>query len=71
MGDSKEVMFSKVDAFNRRNPIGSSVTVVKDSGEQVETTVRRPAEVLSGHTLAYPVVWLDGLKGCYNLNRVV
>lgn len=63
-----EVMQSKVDAFNKRNPVGTSVTVVKDLGEQIETTVKHPAEVLSGHT---PVVWLDGISGCYCLDRVV
>ena len=68
MQESIEVMQSKVDAFNNRNPIGTSVTVVKDLGEKVETKVRYPAEVLSGHT---PVVWLEGISGCYLLNRVV
>jgi len=68
MQDSLEVMQSKVDAFNQRNPVGTPVTVVKDLGEKIETTVRFPAEVLSGHT---PVVWLYGISGCYCLNRVV
>ena len=68
MQDSMEVMQSKVDAFNKRNPVGSSVTVVKDLGEQVETKVKYQAEVLSGHT---PVVWLEGISGCYCLDRVI
>lgn len=61
-------MQSKVDAFNERNPVGSSVTVVKDLGEKVETEVKYPAQILSGHT---PVVWLKGISGCYALDRVI
>jgi len=68
MQDSLEVMLSKVDAFNKRNPVGTSVTVVKDLGEQIETKVKWPAEVLSGHT---PVVWVEGISGCYLLDRVM
>ncbi|GAF84150.1 unnamed protein product [marine sediment metagenome] len=67
MQESIKVMQAKVEAFNKRNPVGTKVIVVKDLGEQVETKVRYPAEVLSGHT---PVVWLDGISGCYLLNRV-
>ena len=65
---SLEVMESKVAAFNKRNPVGTSVTVIKDLGEQVETKVKYPAQVLSGHT---PVVWVDGISGCYLLDRVL
>ena len=68
MQDSIEVMQSKVGAFNKRNPVGTKVIVVKDFGEQVETEVRFAAELLSGHT---PVVWLKGISGCYLLSRVV
>lgn len=68
MNESQDVMQAKVDAFNDRNPVGSAVTVVKDLGERVETKVRHPAEILSGHT---PVVWLEGISGCYALARVV
>jgi len=68
MGDSQEVMQSKCDAFNLRNPVGSSVTVVKDLGERIETKVKYPAQILSGHTA---VVWLEGISGCYDLDRVI
>lgn len=68
MQDSAEVMQSKCDAFNKRNPVGTSVTVVKDLGDQIETTVKYPAQILSGHT---PVVWLEDISGCYLLDRVV
>jgi len=68
MGDSVEVMQSKCDVFNKNNPVGSSVTVIKDLGERFETTVRHPAQILSGHTA---VVWLSGISGCYDLDRVI
>jgi len=68
MQESIEVMQDKVEAFNKRNPVGTPVTVVKDFGERVETKVKYPAEVLSGHTA---VVWLYGISGCYLLDRVV
>ncbi len=66
--DIIEVMESKIKAFNKKNPVGSTVTVVKDMGEEVETKVKYPAEILSGHT---PVVWLEGISGCYDLDRVI
>jgi len=61
-------MQSIVDAFNERNPIGTEVTMVKDLGQKVKTRVRYPAEILSGHT---PVIWLEGISGCYLLSRVI
>lgn len=65
---STEIMQSKCDAFNEKNPVGSPVTVVEDLGERIDTKVRCPAQILSGHTA---VVWLDGISGCYCLDRVV
>ena len=65
--ESIEVMQSEVNAFNDHHPIGTEVIVIKDLGEKIKTKVRFPAEVLSGHT---PVVWLEGISGCYLLSRV-
>ncbi len=67
MPDSIEVMQSKVDAFNKRSPVGAPVTVVKDFGEKFETKVKYPAQILSVHTA---VVWIEGISGCYDLDRV-
>jgi len=67
MPESIDVMQSKVDAFNKRNPIGSTVTIDADLGETIETKVRHPAEVMDGHT---PVVWLEGIRWAYLLDRV-
>lgn len=55
------------DSFNERYPVGQRVSVRKDRGENVTTITRSPAQVLSGHTA---VIWLDGIAGCYLLDRV-
>jgi hypothetical protein len=55
-----------VKQWNAAVPVGSPVTVRKDSDEIVETRTRSEAWVLSGHS---PVVLLDGIRGCYLLTR--
>lgn len=68
MQESIEVMKSKIKVFNEKHPVGSAVIVVKDFGENVNTKVRCPAEILGGHTA---VVWLDNISGAYSLDRVM
>jgi hypothetical protein len=58
---------AQCDVFNAQTAIGATVRVKKDSGEMVETTTRSRAEVLSGHSA---VIWLEGISGCYLLDRV-
>lgn len=58
----------QVESFNIEHPVGSPVTVRMDGGGFLDTTVKHPAQVLGGHT---PVVWLEGVSGCYMLSRVV
>jgi len=55
------------DQFNERFPVGQRVTVHLDCGDSVSTQTRSKAEVLSGHSA---VIWLDGIAGCYLLDRV-
>jgi hypothetical protein len=55
------------DAWNAAHPVGCDVTLKKDSGELLRTKTRSKAEVLSGHSA---VIWLDGVRGCYLLDRV-
>jgi len=55
------------DAWNEKHPVGTEVIVTKDLGEKIRTKTRSKAEVLSGHT---PVIWLNGISGCYILERV-
>ena len=57
----------QVDEFNRRFPIGQRVSVRKDDRAGMITTTRSEASVLSGHSA---VIMLDGISGCYLLDRV-
>jgi hypothetical protein len=58
---------AQCDAFNGKYPVGQKVSVRKDAGDGVITVTRSKAEVLSGHSA---VIWLEGISGCYLLNRV-
>jgi hypothetical protein len=53
--------------WNAKHPIGTPVNVKLDGGETRETVTRSVAEVLSGHSA---VIWLEGIRGCYLLDRV-
>lgn len=48
-------------------PVGCPVTVTKDNGTEIETVTAGAAELLGGHTA---VIWLQGISGCYSLDRV-
>lgn len=58
---------AECDKFNAANEVGAAVTVQLDGGEVRETITTSEAQVLSGHTA---VIWLEGLRGCYSLERV-
>lgn len=64
---SAKVLQKQVDDFNARYAVGQRVSVRKDGGDGAITTTRAAAEVLSGHSA---VIWLDGISGCYLLDRV-
>lgn len=55
------------DKFNAAHQVGAAVSVELDSGEIRNTVTTSEAQVLSGHTA---VIWLDGVRGCYLLDRV-
>lgn len=55
------------DKFNAAHQVGAAVSVELDGGEIRETITVSEAQVLSGHTA---VIWLDGISGCYDLERV-
>ena len=55
------------DKFNAAHQVGAAVSVELDSGEMRKTITVSEAQVLSGHTA---VIWLDGIRGCYDLERV-
>lgn len=56
-----------VAAWNETHPVGCKVEVTRDRGETQQTTTRSEAQMLGGHTA---VIWLDGIAGCYALERV-
>lgn len=58
---------SMVKAWNGAHEPGIDVIVTDDFGEDCFTKTRSYAELLGGHT---PVVWLVGIRGCYDLTRV-
>lgn len=57
----------KVDAWNRDNVTGRVVVVDMGFGTTRKTVTRSCAGMLGGHT---PVVWLEGIRGAYHLDRV-
>lgn len=61
-------MNDQVERFNRLHPVGSEVTFTNDLGRVMTACVRHQASILSGHT---PVMWLEGIPGCFLLSRVI
>ena len=62
-----EALQRQCDDFNFFYPVGQKVTLLKDSGQLVDTVTRSEAQVLSDHSA---VIWLEGVAGCYLLDRV-
>lgn len=61
-------MQKSCDDFNAICPIGGEVSVKLDGIEDpVFTITVSEAQILSGHSA---VVWLQGVSGCYLLERV-
>lgn len=58
---------AEADAWNARHRVGAEVELQHDNGSKVRTRTRSEAQVLSGHSV---VVWLEGISGCYLLERV-
>ena len=59
---------AQCDAFNAANPVGTRVMLQRDLAPlPIKTKTRSVAQVLSGHT---SVIWLEGVAGCYALDRV-
>jgi hypothetical protein len=62
----KRIAQLEVENWNLKHPVGTPVTVRKDSGELIETKTRYPAELsASGHAVG----WLEGISGYYLLDR--
>lgn len=58
---------AQCDQWNEAVEVGAPVILSKDLDEEVETRTRSAAQILSGHTA---VVWLEGIVGCWELDRV-
>jgi hypothetical protein len=56
------------DKFNAAHQVGAAVSVELDSGKVRETVTTSEAQVMGGHSA---VIWLDGISGCYDLERVM
>ncbi len=57
----------QVARFNRIAPVPTPVTLRKDNGEIVATQTASEAWILGGHSA---VVQLEGISGCWKLDRV-
>lgn len=64
---SNEMQEWLVREWNKRHPVGTPVRVRTDTRGTIETVTRSEAQMLSGHTA---VVWVEGIAGCYALERV-
>lgn len=53
--------------WNEKNPVGTEVTLTRDSGETLKTRTRSEAYVSDA---GYPVIFLEGVTGYYLLDRV-
>ena len=70
---SLKARIAKVENWNKCNPEGTDVTVLKDSGEIVTTKTRSKAYMLgasSSHPGHTPVILVNGISGCYALDRI-
>lgn len=66
MTKAKKRLQAECDEWNKLHPVGSEVTVTLDDGIKTKGLVRWEANLLSGHT---PVAWIEGISGCYLLER--
>lgn len=64
---SKRRLEQLVDQWNARHNEGTPVRVKLDGGKVIETKTASQATVLGGHSA---VIWLEGISGCYALERV-
>ncbi|MCA1907904.1 MAG: hypothetical protein LDL39_06045 [Magnetospirillum sp.] len=62
-----KMMALQVENWNRKHPVGTTVVVTKDLGEQVEAVTTSLAYVMGGHSA---VIHVSGISGCYRLDRV-
>lgn len=72
-GTHEQAQAKLVEDWNRDFQVGTEVVVTKDDGSKVSTKTRSEAYMLGacrdypGHTA---VILLEGINGCYMLERV-
>jgi hypothetical protein len=57
----------RVAEWNAAYPVGTPVTLKRDDGTCIETKTRSDAQILMSDVA---VIWLEGISGCYLLDRV-
>ena len=57
-----------VEQFNGTVKVGDTIVYKNDFGEEVEDVVKYEASELGSGT---PVMWIEGMRGCYDLQRFV
>jgi len=62
----RDMVRQAVRAWNEQHPPGTPVQVRQDLGEVLETRTRTEALIAGDQA----VVWLEGIRGCYRLDRV-
>lgn len=63
-----EENIKQITQWNINHIIGTRVTVTKKSGTTFQSNTVSEATLLGG---IVPVVWVDGIRGCYLLRDVV
>ena len=54
-----------VEEFNRDYPVGTRVIVVRDNGDETETSVAAPATIMA---VGAPVAWFADIIGAYSIS---
>src|SRR5882724_10232265 len=67
MRANRERAESQVKNWNAANPVGTAVVVTLNNGDTKDTVTASAAVVAAS---GMPVIWLQGISGCYALDRV-
>jgi hypothetical protein len=65
--ESQRIAALEAENWNLKYPVGTAVSLLKDSGEEVETKTRSEAYVCAAN---YAVIFLEDVRGYYLLSRV-
>jgi len=65
---TEDQLQTQIDTFNEIHPIRSIVYIELDSHKVIQAIIVNKASILNRHTA---VVWVNVLKGCYLLDRVI